>query len=269
MRYCTLFLLLCLSTKSIAQSTKLPQVPVARPLPPNETALFKVVDRPLGNYTGTVPVSFPLTSLHAGPMSIDLSLNYNCTGGVRVEEVASAVGLGFSLSNGAGVITQQVRDLPDDQGYGMINSPYTVTPSTWLCGDLAMANVKDQSFLDLEPDEYYYNVKGKSGKFILKEDGTIAFCDNNGFSLSYVWNSSPKSIKQWILTDDEGNKFYFGQNKAGTINYKLINTSTYSDGINSKMAMSSVSWYLTEAYDMNEENKFTYTYVQGSSGIQT
>ena len=49
-------------------------------------SLFKVLDRPLGTYTGTIPVNFPLCKVTSGPLSADVALNYNSTGGISVEE---------------------------------------------------------------------------------------------------------------------------------------------------------------------------------------
>jgi hypothetical protein len=37
-------------------------------------------------------------------------------GGIKVEEVASSVGLGWAFNNG-GVITRNVRGMPDDKTY--------------------------------------------------------------------------------------------------------------------------------------------------------
>src|SRR5882757_5206526 len=97
-------------------------VPQVKPLPPEATSIFKVVDRPIGSYTGTVPVTFPLCSIGSGPLSTSVSLNYNSTGGLKVEENASSVGLGFSLSDGGGRIVQIVNGNPDDWGSGMLHN---------------------------------------------------------------------------------------------------------------------------------------------------
>ncbi|WP_158267194.1 hypothetical protein, partial [Chitinophaga niastensis] len=122
-------------------------------------------------------------------------------------------------------------------------------------------------FLDLEPDTYLYNFNGRSGKFFLKETGEIVMMgSNDGINISYNLDTSlappGPGIRSWIITDENGNKYYFGRTKAGTGNYILRNQSSYSGNHgNSPAEISSTSWYLTEAYDMNEENSIKYTYT--------
>lgn len=97
---CTSFLILVLTKSSLGQAnTNFPKV---NPVTPDAAALFKVLERPIGTYTGTIPISFPLMSLSSGTVSTSLSLDYNSTGGIKVEEISGGVGLGFSLSDGGG-----------------------------------------------------------------------------------------------------------------------------------------------------------------------
>ena len=246
------------------------KIPQVKPLPPDAAALFKVLERPIGTYTGTVPVQFPLFGVSSGPLSANLSLSYNSTGGIRVEEAASSVGLGFSFNDGAGRITQMVKGLPDDHTHGLLTNP--TTPTNFTCTDMNDVYASHQPYeLDLEPDIFMYNFNGQSGKFFFKEDGTIVMMQKTGIRIEYDQASVPNNgIRQWIITDEEGNKYYFGQNKAKTINYRLIHTYQYNSltSLATSNGISSFSWYLTEAYDMNEENKITYTY-QTSGGLFT
>jgi YD repeat-containing protein len=246
-------------------------VPLVKPIPPDAAALFKVLERPLGTYTGTVPISFPMCSLKSGTLSADIALNYNSTGGIRVEECASSVGLGFSLSDGAGRITQIIRGNPDD--YGLITNYSTTNPSNWNCSNMNQVQNYTTGTLDLEPDEFMYNLNGRSGKFFFKQDGTIVLKENSGLKIEKVFSTPPANpgIKQWIITDEQGNKYYFGYNKAGTVNYRIINMSRWSgsSGSTQNDSPTSVTWYLTEAYDMNEENRMQYSYVSTGSVFTT
>jgi hypothetical protein len=247
------------------------KTPQVKPIPPDAAAMFKVLERPIGTYTGTVPVNFPLYTLSSGTLSANISLNYNSTGGIRVEELASSAGLGFSLADGAGRITQLVRDKPDDQN-GLINTAYT-KPSGWNCGNMNLVDQNARGQLDLEPDVYMYNFNGRSGKFFLKENGAVVLMENSGIKIEYsttVYPADPR-IRQWIITDENGNKYYYGQNKTGTINYRIVNMSTYmgTTGNSPSSSVSSVSWFLTEAYDMNEENSIKYTYTQSGDIFTT
>ncbi|WP_299556791.1 RHS repeat domain-containing protein [Seonamhaeicola sp.] len=247
------------------------KIPQVKPIPPDAAALFKVLERPIGTFTGTVPVSFPLCEIGSGPLKASLSLNYNSTGGIRVEELASSVGLGFSLNDGGGRITQIVRGLPDDHTNGLLTNPKT--PSNFNCFDMYDLYASSLPYeLDLEPDIFMYSFNGQSGKFFFKEDKSIVMMENTGIKIEYDTTSTPgNGIRQWIITDEQGNKYYFGKNKAGTTNYYIPNIYQYQSMNNPSTSdgISSYSWFLTEAYDMNEVNKLTYTYVSSGDMFTT
>lgn len=229
-----------------------------------------MLERPVGNYTGTVPVSFPLISIQSGPLSAALSLEYNSTGGIRVEEAPGCVGLGFSLSDGAGRIVQTVNGLADDRTAGRLRNIYK--PSAFGCSDMLDVQAATNSPRDLEPDIFYYNFNGKSGKFLFREDGSIALSDNSGIKIEYDTANIPNNgIRQWIITDEYGRKYYFGKSKNQATTYYTTSSNTYTSVNNSgntKPGVASYSWYLTEVYDMNEENLLKYSYVS-SAGIMT
>jgi YD repeat-containing protein len=260
-------LLLLIVQLTICRAQFQAEMPLAKPIPPNAAAMFKVVERPLGSYTGTVPVSIPLCSVTSGSLSADIALNYTSTGGIRVAELPGCVGLGFSLADGGGRITQQIRGKADDE-QGILNNPYTERPSTFNCSDMTQVNDYSLNILDLEPDEYFYSFNGRSGKFFLKENGSVIMQGNAGLKITYAFTTSLANlrIERWIITDEGGNKYYFGQNKDSTVSYWLENQSTYSGSTGSTTGSeSSKSWYLTEARDMNEENIIKYTYIQSGN----
>lgn len=247
-------------------------VPLVKPISPDAAAMFKVLEKPIGSYTGTVPVNFPLMSLNTGELTAGLSLNYNSTGGIRVEEIASWVGLGFSLSDGAGRIIQTINSLADDRPYGFLSTIHNL--STFSCSlDDLYASAQNQ--YDTEPDIYMYNFGGRTGKFFFKQDGTVCVSENSGIKVEYdttnIGNAASNGLRQFIIIDEKGNKYYFGQNKNKTINYRTESTCVYQtigNTGNNLPANVSRTWYLVEAYDLNEENSLKYTYV-ANSGVNT
>ena len=88
--------------------TSLPEV-----IPPSPTAasLGEYGDIPVSTYTGIPNISIPLYQIQSRDLSLPISLSYHA-GGVKVEEEASWVGLGWSL-NAGGVITRSIRGLDD------------------------------------------------------------------------------------------------------------------------------------------------------------
>src|SRR5689334_121720 len=82
----------------------------ANMLPPAPTAaeLGKYGLLPVGLANGTARADIPLYTFSTRNLSIPLSLSYSANG-LKVDEVASWVGLGWSL-NAGGVVTKIVRD---------------------------------------------------------------------------------------------------------------------------------------------------------------
>src|ERR1700716_3943068 len=103
---------------SFAQNPALPQ-----PIPPSPTAasLGKYGEIPVGKYTGIPEINIPLYEITEGDIKVPISLSYHASG-VKVEENASWVGLGWSL-NAGGAITRSVRGKPDELGY-LLNYSY-------------------------------------------------------------------------------------------------------------------------------------------------
>jgi len=142
-------------------------LPQAKPIPPNAAAMFKVLERPVGTYTGTIPINFPLCGVSSGALTVNLSLDYNSTGGIKVEELGGPIGLGFNLNEGGGRITQMVRGKrPDDWGGILNNGSSSIKPSNFSC-DMDDAEELDLSQVDLEYDIFMYSFNGHSGKFYI------------------------------------------------------------------------------------------------------
>lgn len=78
------------------------------PTPPsiNAQSFMQNINHPVSHYTGTVNVEIPICTIELKDISIPVSLTYN-TSGIKVEQEASTVGLGWSLNVG-GAITKTI-----------------------------------------------------------------------------------------------------------------------------------------------------------------
>ncbi|MFT3747572.1 MAG: hypothetical protein QM768_04620 [Agriterribacter sp.] len=81
------------------------------PTSPEAALIGKFGDIPVSNYTGTTDISVPLYSINVGNANIPITLRYH-NSGIKVEEQATWVGLGWDLSP-AGTIIQEVRGKRD------------------------------------------------------------------------------------------------------------------------------------------------------------
>jgi RHS repeat-associated protein len=132
---------------------------------PNASALSKYGDVPVSPFSGTSSISIPLYELRGEQLKLPISLNYH-SGGNKVDEVASSVGLGWSL-NAGGVISRVVKGKADETlaGFGIID----FDPN-----DCAQVGMAADGTLDAQPDQFYFNVAGFSGKFYLENVNGVA-----------------------------------------------------------------------------------------------
>ncbi|HEX9513367.1 MAG TPA: DUF5977 domain-containing protein [Puia sp.] len=246
-RITTLFVLhtlvgLTLLGQSTTQMVDLPNVV---PPSPNAAALGKFGDIPVGAYTGIPNIGIPLYTMQVGKYSLPISLDYH-SGGLKVEEVSSSVGLGWALSAG-GVITRSMHGQPDEgangyfQQYGltaaMIAADPTVTAS--FCGGT----------LDKQPDQFYFNFAGQSGKFILD---TTAQRNARFIPYSNIKLTHAPGLDSFQIIDANGIIYVFS----------TAETTSVEGGRGSATYIS--SWYLTTIITPSGNINFTYATEQTS-----
>ena len=99
---CLFFITVCLAQSNPSESIKFPS--------PNAASIGKYGDIPISYHTGVPNISIPIHTISAGSLSVPVSLSYHSSG-VRVDELASWVGLGWSLSD-VGMITRSINGGP-------------------------------------------------------------------------------------------------------------------------------------------------------------
>lgn len=172
---------------------------------PNAASFNKYIDNPISLYSGTPEVNIPLYTLKDGSIEIPINLRYN-TSGIKVNEEASWVGLGWNLDVG-GVITRQaiggidrqpirgreaynadknlntIMDIydPDHNRKPMdfITTPWSSIMREafdWYLREPSMRLVQDEG--RLSPDVFYFSYPGGAGKFIIDQrNGSLYIID--------------------------------------------------------------------------------------------
>ena len=181
------FILFPFEILSQSSDDELPQV---MPVSPTAAALGKYGDVPVSFATGTPNISIPLGSIQGRELSLDISMSYHA-GGVKLDEVPGWVGLGWSL-NAGGVITRNINGLADDQAYGWLETSgdcitYLNTCSSGNGGQWCTDYVEavKSGLKDSEPDDFYFNFDGMSGRFVINESGIIRTIPYQKLKISY------------------------------------------------------------------------------------
>ncbi|MEZ4776129.1 MAG: hypothetical protein R3D00_23350 [Bacteroidia bacterium] len=223
-------------------------------IPPSPTAaaLGKYGEVPVSHYTGIPKVNIPLWEIHARDLNLDISLSYHA-GGVKVEEIASWTGLGWSL-NAGGVITRTVRGLPDELPNGCFNHVIPAANSIDEQADYNYLYAVSEGTIDAQPDLYYYNFAGRSGKFLFEENGDIFPVPYEHIKIERI------SAYKFQITDENGIRYIFGTSLAGEEAYEV----TSAVGHNNIAAPFVSSWYLTDI--LSPSGKETITMKYSSAG---
>jgi hypothetical protein len=147
------------------------------PPSPEAASLGKYGEVPVGLFTGIPQINVPLYSVKEGNVNVPISLSYHYNG-ARVTSIASSAGLGWTL-NAGGVITRNVRGMPDESAKGYFYRDARMSPLTLpITSSMTSAQYAQYENLaynntDLEPDLYSYNFLGYSGKFFIDHNRVI------------------------------------------------------------------------------------------------
>lgn len=144
------------------------------PPSPEATAIQRYGNTNVSHYTGAASVTIPLYTIRNNTTSLPIALNYTGSNGITVQEMASRVGLGWSLGAG-GAVSRVIRGLADDKQYvGFLNYGEIEDPQFNGAGDFLNIEFFQEIGMgrqDGEPDKYMYNVNGISGTFYIDKDG--------------------------------------------------------------------------------------------------
>lgn len=250
---------------------------------PTAASLGKFGDIPVNYHTGIPKVDIPIYTVSAGPLSLPISLSYHASG-LKVQEPASWVGAGWSL-NAGGVITRSVVGAPDEKGTnnGGIEthghfSDYGYNNYIWnsTIGGPPYPGGEDwvevsRGGKDAEPDLFFFNFGGYSGKFYFRDDRTPVVVPEADFKIEPYYSPSGiiKSIQSFIITTSDGTKYYFGQTPGltGTPPIEITNPMTAGNGLSSANVYS--SWYLHKISTTDEQFSINLTYETEDYGFHT
>lgn len=250
---------------------------------PNAAALGKFVDIPVNYHTGIPQIDIPVYNITEGSLQLPISLSYHA-GGIKVAETASWVGAGWAL-NAGGVITRTVRGIPDEaantaagqmghyKDYGF--STYMVIGTTEEYNNGVPNTIVNADLINLskdgEPDLFFFNFNGHSGKFYFNDDRTPVLVSANEdlkiesyFRLTATASSFLQTnIQGFCITTADGTKYYFGKTQAdppaqGVYPVEISFPFTLSNGASSDRVVS--SWYLSKVESADKSSAINLIY---------
>ena len=213
---CTCILTVLLTCRLYAQDRPVQMIPQT----PTAYSLGKYGDIPVSLYTGVPNISVPVYTMKNHDVSVDVSLSYHGAG-IKVDEIASFVGLGWSL-NAGGVITRVVRGKPEtllsDGSLFPRRSEiefydYRQHPSKSDFIDQNKLYLAATGQLDSEPDLFYFNFMGRTGKFVFDKNGHAVLESKEGLDIKWQYVNGYE-LQKFIVTDEKGTVFEFADYEA-------------------------------------------------------
>lgn len=239
---------------------------------PTAAALGKFADIPVNYHTGIPTINIPVYTIQEGSLRLAIALNYHA-GGLKVMEPASWVGAGWALSAG-GVITRTVQGAPDERQTSAAHSQQMFGHlsdrgyNNYLWYNNA-GNPNTPVFLkdiysgaaDGEPDLFFFNFGGYSGKFYFGDDQVPVVLPEQDLKIEYVYTPGIfKSIDKFIITTPDGTRYFFGKtDDPGDTDPIDIPLSFTVNGYGVE-GRSISSWYLNKIQSADNVFQITFTY---------
>jgi hypothetical protein len=265
------FLLLMGTDKLAAQQNLYSQVSIATP---NAAALGKYADIPVNYHTGIPQINLPIYTIQDGPIQVPVGLSYHASG-LKVAEPASWVGAGWSLQAG-GAISRTVQGAPDEHYTSNANAEQAkgYLSDKGYPNYLWHKNVNDPNdfeyllkdfqngYADGEPDLFFFNFAGYSGKFYFGDDKVPVVMPEQDIKIEYSYTPGlRKSIESFVLTTPDGNRYYFGYTPSTTDVDPVERSLAYSasSGYNND-GRSISAWYLNKIVAANGNHQVLLSY---------
>jgi YD repeat-containing protein len=271
------FLLANYLLSALGQEPFPPIVPPA----PNAASLGKFGDVPVSTYTGIPNISVPLYTVSFKNYALPIAASYHAAG-IKVEEEASWIGLGWSLEAGA-TITRTIRGLDDlrSGGYYQVTATFPAYQSsedsanynnyigTNSSSDLNYFNKLCNQEWDGEPDLFVFNLPGYSGRFIIDKpsapDTVYTIRNLSQQALRIKLFNYYSGVPYFQITTPEGIEYTFPITESSVIHSRKLSTTgvfdipdeptNYYDHPN----ISYTSWHVSTAiYPTGDTVQFEY-----------
>jgi YD repeat-containing protein len=260
---------------------------ISYPISPEVATLGKFVDMPVGTYTGVPDISVPLYTVKYKSISIPLTLSYHA-GGIKVDEEATWVGLGWDLFSGGFISQAMIGDSEpylDEQlpapgyfsefeqrfdplkAYDAIAEYNSFVTSGCLndADDSHLSYAEKEAFIISQylkrgwgqPDVYTFSFLGRSGKFVIHPVYKTIFVLQKSEELK-IERTGTQPTSGWRIRSSDGMTFLFELRGTGLQNVQLnsqtwkLTSITSIDG--AKVSFEYKSQY-TQGVNVNESYK--------------
>ncbi|GET24693.1 hypothetical protein [Prolixibacter sp. NT017] len=215
---------------------------------PDISSLFRYSDASFDYTSGTANINIPIYTIKQGRIVIPISISYN-TGGIKVDEVASMVGLGWSLNFGGAISVEgqsyygsrNVRTAPVRSSSQAIATLHNNYDYVWQLSN---------GYAQNEQEKYHFNVDGQSGMFFYDINNELQTSPSDlGLRIERIPTDMSQEATGFIITDSKGISYYFANSE--------VTVSTSSGGASFRS-----SYLPTKIIDNNTADEVDFYYSQ-------
>ena len=259
---------------------------VSAPNSPEAQAFTKYGNTEVNMYLGVPNIQIPIYMYKGRELDLPITLTYDASG-IKVEQMATNVGLGWNLNLG-GRISRITNGLPDDYYQGAYtNTPYKtifdkeVRESINLYKNVSgnsptfesqnsaisylrfLKKVNDNEY-DTQPDYFSFSALGNNDMFTIDINNLKAVPLNNPrnkVSIEHIPTSN-NPISSWKVTTNDGTSYFFEKSEI-TRDRFLGNTPTTASN-SSQYGMKkeyNSSWLLTKIISKTGKDIYEFEYV--------
>ena len=213
-------------------------------------------DCPVSYASGTVAVNIPLIGFKCGDLSMSLGLSYH-TGGIKANQTAGYVGLGWALT-GLGQITRQVVGYPDDYHGSTSDVRLMTDPADY---DKQYVQGILDGKIDSHRDIFTYNFPSGSGSFFVKGNAVIHLGET-ALKISVNRDSvgSCHEILSFSILTPDGIRYEFDAREWARFSAQTF--SNDHETSNHSYAYTS-AWHLTKITSAGDNDPITIKYTEG------
>ena len=224
------------------------------PLSPQAAALARYGEYPVSHATGVPDISIPIYDIKIGNFTLPISISYHASG-IKVDDVASTVGLGWTL-NAGGAVTRQICGAPDLTDASFEYADYSKLvklrdkahmDDTWtsMLRTILYGTGGSNPYFpyDTQSDRYTYNFVGKSGIF------RYSYTDGEFIPVNYnrikIYGDTDIDDGLFRITDTDGIVYEFSEQEHCGVKNDENNTNVSA-------------WYMTGVKTPNGEISIKY-----------
>ena len=259
---------------------------------PNVAAIERYGEIPVSLYTGIPNIEIPIFEINVHGFKLPITLSYHA-GGIKVQDIASWVGTGWSLNAGGQITRTQRGGCPDEAIFNNSSILNDISlfynPSTSedkkqeIIKNIFAQTVGKYNLGDILMDEYSFNSGNKSMKFFLDfnkkahtQPASNTIINPNGIlnvitdDIPLVLNLNDNFFAEWTVKDDDGITYYFGRDYSSKKCRENVEIQSNRIDVNPPSPPVVNTWFLNKIVLPNGETisfKYDFTSFEVSNNM--